>query len=138
MLLCVASPTTWTHGEVPAQAATEGQPGSMAMQQQGSALMSIVVIVPPENMGMSLLRAAAEDYLDVKWSWTVQNWPHPTLDVILWRGGPISHLQQLSGEWPCAPPRQHRGAGPGGRGASELSWPTGHKLRRASLSTPLL
>lgn len=45
---------------------------------------------------MSLVREATRDNLDTEGA--VHNWSCHSLNVVLWRTGPISHQQQHSGE----------------------------------------
>lgn len=59
----MASPAIWGHGEVLARAANEGHVWVHVYAVAGVG----VNVLPIENMGTSLVRAAARDHVDVQW-----------------------------------------------------------------------
>ena len=100
--------------------------GYVATQQQGS-----VLILPLENMGTSLVGAAITDHVNAQGLCKTGSVPH-----WLWGYGdlvpPLTRNNILSSR-PCALPRQHSGAGPGGGGVGK---PTpGHECWRADPDT---
>lgn len=85
----------------------------MATQQQGLVFLSILHILRLENMGKSLVRAAAGDHVALQGLCRTGPTPH-------WLWLPFVTSGSTQERRPRVSPRQYSGAGPGGSNVGKL------------------